>query len=190
MLLPLLDRGCSPWLVSGIASTYLSAVAVAAAADGGGAAELRRKWFVDNSRCASEDMGTSGSGQLHLTQACSVFMIVAGGAAVGLLAAAGEMLYYRGLYTREPTCIGLGAAPESGLNLIKNFSKLLVTAGFQRANAQPAVLSAGARGVSFYSCIKTCCCSATVCTCRVTLSHELRTAPLLCFCGLLQACLL
>jgi hypothetical protein len=64
-------------------------------------AELRRKWFVESSRCNSEDMGTSGSGQLHLTQAWSVFMIVAAGAAVGLLAAAGEMLYYRRLYTRE-----------------------------------------------------------------------------------------
>jgi hypothetical protein len=69
------------------------------------AAELRRKWFVQSSQCTSDDMGTNGSGQLHLTQAWSVFMIVASGAGVALLLAAGEMLYYRRLYTRE--CRGI-----------------------------------------------------------------------------------
>jgi hypothetical protein len=52
-------------------------------------------------------MGTNGSGQLHLTQAWSVFMIVASGAAVALLLAAGEMLYYRRIYTRECTGVRL-----------------------------------------------------------------------------------
>jgi hypothetical protein len=71
------------------------------------AAELRRKWFVQSSQCTSDDMGTNGSGQLHLTQAWSVFMIVASGAAVALLLAAGEMLYYRRIYTRECTGVRL-----------------------------------------------------------------------------------
>jgi cytochrome bd-type quinol oxidase subunit 1 len=85
----------------GLQSNLSPTVAAAAAAV---AAELRRKWFVQSSQCTSDEMNTNGSGQLHLTQAWSVFMTVAGGAAVGLLLAAGEMLYYRRLYTREYVC--------------------------------------------------------------------------------------
>jgi hypothetical protein len=96
------------------AAAAADTAAAAAAADTAAAAaaflvapELRRKWFVQSSQCTSEDMATNGSGQLHLTQAWSVFMIVASGAAVALLLAAGEMLYYRRLYTRECTGIRL-----------------------------------------------------------------------------------
>ncbi|WIA38212.1 hypothetical protein OEZ86_001557 [Tetradesmus obliquus] len=95
-------------------------------------AELRRKWFVDSSRCSSDTSASSGSGQLHLNQAWSVFMIVAGGAAVGLLAAAGEMLYYRRLYTRmfalrqDVSVMGVRAAVKkrvtSGRHIMPNVS--------------------------------------------------------------------
>ncbi|KAF6263090.1 hypothetical protein COO60DRAFT_537106 [Scenedesmus sp. NREL 46B-D3] len=76
-------------------------------------AELRRKWFVESSQCGGDDLDADGSGQLHLTHAWSVFLIVAGGAAVGLLAAAGEMLYYRRLYTRRISDGGACGVPEA-----------------------------------------------------------------------------
>ncbi|WIA18057.1 hypothetical protein OEZ85_009538 [Tetradesmus obliquus] len=63
-------------------------------------AELRRKWFVETSHCeAGKDWGASGKGQLHLTQSWTLFRIVAVGAGVALLAAAGEMLYYSRVHT-------------------------------------------------------------------------------------------
>lgn len=96
---------CLPWcsmlsLQSSPTDLQVSSICLTAAA--AAAAELRRKWFVETSRCeAGKDRGASGKGQLHLTQSWTLFLIMAVGAGVALLAAAGEMLYYSRLHTRE-----------------------------------------------------------------------------------------
>eukprot|EP00775_Hariotina_reticulata_P004904 gene4904-5148_t len=62
--------------------------------------ELRRKWFVEASQCADQpDSGTSKNGRLSMTQAWSVFMVLAVGAGVAIVIGLLEVLYYRKLYT-------------------------------------------------------------------------------------------
>jgi hypothetical protein len=59
-------------------------------------ADLRRKWFQDNSECSSE--ASTEGGRLNMSQAWSVFVIPAVGAAAGILIAAAEVFYYNKMF--------------------------------------------------------------------------------------------
>jgi hypothetical protein len=65
-------------------------------------ADLRRKWFQDNSECSVE--ASTEGGRLRMAQAWSVFVIPAVGAAAGILIAAAEVFYYNKMFVGEEQC--------------------------------------------------------------------------------------
>eukprot|EP00878_Enallax_costatus_P044544 GHUV01053208.1.p1 GENE.GHUV01053208.1~~GHUV01053208.1.p1 ORF type:complete len:468 (+),score=104.28 GHUV01053208.1:524-1927(+) len=62
-------------------------------------AELRRKWFVEASRCSLQDSDASGKGRLSVHQAWSVFLVLAGGAAIAVVVALLEVIYYKRFFS-------------------------------------------------------------------------------------------
>lgn len=62
-------------------------------------AEIRRKWFVEASQCTVNDSAAEGDGRLSLTQAWSVFLILAAGAGVAIIVATLEVLYYKKMFS-------------------------------------------------------------------------------------------
>lgn len=63
------------------------------------AAELRRKWFVEASQCTVQASDAGGDGRLSITQAWSVFLILAAGAALAIIMAVLEVLYYKKMFS-------------------------------------------------------------------------------------------
>lgn len=65
-------------------------------------AELRRKWFVEASKCAGQDSANAqGDGRVSVDQAWSVFLILAGGAGIAFVVALFEVLYYKKIFSGE-----------------------------------------------------------------------------------------
>lgn len=81
--------------------------------------ELRRKWFEEASKCSLPDSEAAGKGRLSMHQAWSVFLVLAAGAAIAVLVAMLEVIFYKkffsGLWhdseTSDSCGIGLGPVP-------------------------------------------------------------------------------
>lgn len=62
---------------------------------------MKRKWFAEHNECAEDVPAADKGGRIGLSQVWSVFLILAAGAAAGVIVAVLEVLYYNKLFKGE-----------------------------------------------------------------------------------------